>query len=312
MLYSVYPLPWVFITPMQNSSYADILRKGDPKNMKKIIAVLMSALLLVGVLSACGGNETATPTESKTVSTPIAAGMLVLHVNGAVNISYDADGLVLNIEGADENGSILVGEYENYLGNSCSETICELISNSAAQGLFDEFVNYVMIKLAHGSALPGATFMETIQKDAEAAVAEVSANAKLLVLTEENLDEDGYINLEAAKDLLLAHLASDDFDVLEGEPTPSDGLYSFRITIGDLEGSFLVDAVTGVVCEGDLAEDSFLEDEADDLVEITDPTEGENVDVETTAGATEPSQDVVEDPAIDPNETEPAVEPDEA
>jgi len=277
--------------------------------MKKIIAVLMSALLLVGILAACGGNETTDPAGTTPVSNPLAAGMLVLHVNGAVNISYDADGLVLNVEGADENGSILAGEYENYLGKSCSETVCDLIGNSAVQGLVDEPLNYAMVKLAHGSSLPGATFIETIQKDAEAALAEVSTSAKLIVFTEENLDEDGYINLESAKTLLLAHLASDDFDVLEGSTTPSEGVYNFSITIGEMSGQFIVDAITGVVCEGDFGDESYLTEE-EDIVDILDPTaeDGSSAEEPTLPTETEPAQNIEEDPAFDPNATEPATE----
>jgi len=143
----------------------------------------------------------------------------------------------------------------------------------------------------------------------EAALAEVSTSAKLIVFTEENLDEDGYINLESAKTLLLAHLASDDFDVLEGSTTPSEGVYNFSITIGEMSGQFIVDAITGVVCEGDFGDESYLTEE-EDIVDILDPTaeDGSSAEEPTLPTETEPAQNIEEDPAFDPNATEPATE----
>lgn len=261
--------------------------------MKKFLAVLMSAILLLAILAGCG-NETPDTTEgTNPVATPIAAGMLVLNANGTVNISYDADGLVLDIEGADDNGSILVGEYTDFLGKSCSEVICDLIGNSIVLGHMDQDVLCVMIKQAVGSALPGSTFLETIQKDAEAAIAAGNSKAKVILLTEENLDEQGYINLESAKALMLAYLGLETFDTLDGTIAPINGLYGFSVIAGDLEGDYIVDAVTGGVFEGTLdgvetdedLDEEFVEPDATEDVTAEDPTV-EQV-VETTA-AVEP------------------------
>ena len=174
--------------------------------MKKILAILMSAIMLLGLLAGCGAKAPEATEGTNAPVNPVAAGMLVLNVNGAVNVSYDADGLVMNLEGADINGEVLVGEYVDYLGKSASEVICDLITSSKMAGFMLPEVNYVVVKQAVGSALPGATFLETIEKDAEAAIAAAELTAELIMLTEDNLDEDGYINLESAKGILLAAL----------------------------------------------------------------------------------------------------------
>lgn len=273
--------------------------------MKKFLAILMSAVMLLGLFAGCGNNET-TPTEptSDNLSTPVSAGLLVLNAAAAINISYDADGLVLNVEGIDDNGSAVASEYTDYLGKSCSDAVCDLIAASVHSAFLTPEENYVVIKQAVGSTLPGATFLETIQKDAEATLDTLGSTAALVVLTEENLDENGYINLDAAKTLILAYLSENEYDVLDGSPSPINGQYSFRVTVGEVTTDLIVDAVSGDVFEGTLDEATFEDDNLPEE-EIVDPTD--EVMIDTQPPVTEPSTEVVNDPT-EPSQSTPAVE----
>lgn len=269
--------------------------------MKKFIAILMSTLMLLGILAGCGNTEPAPTTgDAGAVSTPVSAGLLVLNAAAALNISYDADGLVLNVEGIDDNGATLAGEYTDYLGKSCSDAVCDLIAASIHSAFLTPEENYVMIKQAVGSTLPGATFLETIQLDADNAIKAAGSTAALVMLTEENLDENGYINLESAKTLMLAYLSRDSFDVLEGSPTPINGQYSFRVTVGETTEDLIVDAVSGDVYEGTLEEAPFEDDTLDDTVEIVEPTDEVMVETQpaTTAAATEPVAEPTTEPFV--------------
>ena len=259
--------------------------------MKKILAILMSAILLLGLFAGCGEKAPVATEGSNAAVNPVAAGMLVLNVNGAVDISYDSDGLVLSLEGCDINGEVLVGEYTDYLGKSVSEVICDLINNSKLAGFMLPEVTYVVIKQAVGSALPGATFLETIETDAEAALAAAELSAELIILTEDNLDEDGYINLESAKGILMAALGLEGFDTIDGTVSPIEGLYGFTITAGNLEGDYIVDAVTSLVVEGQLEGHEYNSDGMEDP-DMVDPTNETYVD-ETTAAT------VASDPVVD-------------
>lgn len=270
--------------------------------MKKILAIMMAALMLAGLLAGCGDTTPeATNGAGGEVNTPVAAGMLVLNAAAALNISYDADGLVLNVEGINEGGENLAAEYTDYLGKSCSEAICDLIAASVTAGYLNEEVNYAMIKVAVGSAMPGATFMETIQKDAEGAIANAGSTAALVVLTEENLDDNGYIDLESAKVLVAAYLAVKSLDTIDGTPEPVNGMYNFRITAGDYADDLIVDGISGDVYQGVL-EDVRFEEDVEETVDTADPTDEVFVD-------TQPATELPTEPPVDdPVDTEPVAD----
>ena len=255
--------------------------------MKKILAILISAILLLGLLAGCGNQSDAPSSTNDSVATPVAAGMLVLNAGAAVNITYDSDGLVLHVEGADDNGSFVAGAYTGYLGKPVAEAVRDLIGQCGTTEFLSAGTGFVLIKQAYGSALPGTIFLETIDSEAKAAVKEYSP-AKVILLTEGDLDANGYINLDSAKQLLLAHLVLENFDTLDGTTAPIDGLYSFALTAGDMNARFIVDAVTGSVYQGELDEvdygDVYLGEEfdsigaTDDTLPSEDPTVGEIVE----------------------------------
>lgn len=254
--------------------------------MKKIFAILLSATLLLSLFVGCGKKAENTPTSTDdTVATPVAVGMLVLNAGAAVNISYDSDGLVLHVEGADDDGTTLAGAYTGYLGKPVAEAVCDLIGQSAVNDFLSTETGFVMMKVAHGSTIPGSTFLETLRSEAQSAVKQYSP-AKVFLLTKADLDSDGYINLDAAKELLLAYLVLETFDTLDGTVKPVEGLYSFAVTTENMNARFIVDAVTGSVYQGELAQvdygDVYLGDESDFAGATEEPIPTEDLTVPAT------------------------------
>ena len=294
--------------------------------MKKILAILLSMVLVLGMFAGCGKNEaggaaggaaagnnnSGSNAGTGETGTQVSVGedtygMLVLNVNGAMNIYYDSEGLVVNVEGINENGNILAAEYEDYLGKATADVVSDLIANSSLSGFMTQDVNYIMIKQAHGSKIPGDDFMTTITAAAEAALTAIEAQVKVVVLTLEDLDEQGYIGLEAAKELMLAYLYSDSFDLLEGSTAPIDERYGFYVTVGELEEKLIIHAVTGDVYPGELDGvyygDEMLEE--DIPVEPTDDIEGDADFTEPTISNPEEGDVVSTDPT-EPEATEAA------
>lgn len=270
--------------------------------MKKILALVLSVVLVLGMFAGCGkkddggaanganganngtGNNVGENAGNEG-SSGNHLGELLLNVNAAVVISYDDNGMVANVapyEGNDR-GEELVAEYEDYLGKTCSEVVCDLIANSNLAGFLNEEVNYVLIKQVHGSTVPANNFLEGITLDAQAAIETAGSMAQLVVLTVNDLDGEGYINTDSAKKLMQAYMATDRTDYLcVGTDYPIDGMYGFLFGIDDIQEKLIVDAETGDVYEGELEGVDYGDEMLEEEEFIPDPTEETYEDVEDT------------------------------
>ena len=254
------------------------------KNTKKILAILVFAVMLLGLLAACGQDAPAKPTmPGDNIDIPRTNGMLVLSTDASVNISYDEEGLVISIEGTNAQGVALAEAYTEFLGKSCADVVKDLVTASVED---DFFVKNVIVKQAMGSALPGTSFLDAIVSEAQAAVDGAGAQGAVILVAEENLDADGYINLETAKNILLSHLGIESTTSFDGDPVPSDGSYTFYLVADKIDGYFTVDAVTGIAAE--LSEEDLLIQEGG--VDESIPEDPTTDDASSSAASDEDTQ----------------------
>ena len=252
--------------------------------MKKIIALLLAALMLVGVLAGCGKNDTntdqgTTPTgEGEGVSKTEKAGTLVVTANASVVITYGTDGLVLDAEGTNEEGTSLLGSYTELTGFSCTELLTQIIKDSAARSNLGR-LTYVVVKIDKDAKTPGTNFLDSVESAAKKAVEEAAPDAKFLMIKQEDLDTDGYIDLATAKTLVEAYLEVEKLDSFDGTEKPVEGFYSFAVTYGGVEAAVHVNANTGAVADGDLGGDIKAPEESEP-VEETEPLEDETTPVD--------------------------------
>ena len=256
--------------------------------MKKIIALLLAALMLVGVLAGCGKNDTnadqgTTPTgETQGVSETEKAGSLVVTANASVVITYGTDGLVLGAEGLNDEGVSLLESYDEPTGFSCTELIAQIIKDSAVRTNMGH-LTYVVVKIDKDSKAPGTNFLDSLESAAKKAVEEAAPDAKLVMIKQENLDADGNIDLVTAKTLIEAYLEVEKLDGIDGADKPVDGFYSFAVSYDGFEESVHVNANTGIVGDGSLGG------------EVEEPEETESIDeTEPPVDPTEESQPVDE------------------
>ncbi len=273
------------------------------KTTKKILAVLASALMLLGLLAGCGEEKNPAQTNPQDTNTgsSLTEGMLVFTANASVNISYDAEGLVVSVNGSNAEGIELADNYKDFEGKSCAAVIKDLVTAAVEGGYF---TRNVIIKQALGSALPGTNFLDTIYSEAQAAADAADVLATVILVAEEDLDSNGYINLAAAKKILMSDLALATTSVFDGEPAPEDGAYTFYLEAENVKGFFSVDAVSGVT--GKLTEEEVqgIGGETEETVptEESYPVDISDVTVEVAVDPSTPAESI--ESHIGPDETE--------
>lgn len=254
--------------------------------MKKIFAIALSVLLLVGMLAGCGkntsggANGTTAPGGAANVDlTERIVGSLVLTANASVTISYDAAGYCMQVVGNDAEGTDLLAGYEDLVGVSCSEVITRLIRDSAARSMGE--LHYIMVKDVKGSAST-EKFWSGIKTITTAVRDNIDTDIKLVLVSQDMQDAKGQVNLKTAKTLVEGYLNASKLDSFDGTSAPVDGYYSFRVTCNGVEEELHLNALTGRAADG------ILTDFEVDPDQITDPKEEQQNATEPTTAPTQP------------------------
>lgn len=267
--------------------------------VKKLLAALLSAVLLLCALAGCSSepaSQTDPAGETQSISDPIPVGMLVLSTEASLKISYDADGMVLDVVGMNDHGIVLADSYTNYLGKSCADVVKELIAAAADAGHLRTSVKNIVIKLAVGSSQPGSHFLDTLETEAKTAAEAVGSAAAVTVIDTTMLDENGYINLDTAKALLMNQLGVTALDAYYGSDAPTGDCYICTVEVDGVESSYSIDAVTGLIADateeelmGDseyIEETEYYDPSSEEIYEEVYDEDYEDLSVENT-GATE-------------------------
>ncbi len=249
------------------------------KMTKKILTILISAVMILGLLAGCTQGEENAPSQTNpqegTVGTPRTDGMLVFSSDASLNITYDEEGLVISIEGTNAEGISLTDEYTDFLGKSCAAVVKDLVAASINN---DYFTKNIVIKQAIGSALPGTNFLDTIASEAQAAADTAEVLATVILISEEDLDADGYIGLATAKKILMSHLGIDTTTVFDGDTSPIDGTYTFYVDAEAVDGYFSVNAVTGIAATTTEDDIQVQEDMGDETFPQNEEIEPDTID----------------------------------
>lgn len=220
------------------------------KNTQKYLALVLGFVMLFSLLAGCGAsNDTPTVPDSNNYDVPEIAGTILLNANACVEISFDKDGKVLNVQEADHDGHELLADFSGYLGVPCAEVVKELVTASCNLELLNNEHNHIVIKEKPGSTLPGETFLTDLATAAEE-VADISVFTSVITVQEQ--DAEGNILAKKAYDVLQNALNIDKFNLVESNEELTDGVYTFHVETNSITGVYLVEAATGYVYEGSL------------------------------------------------------------
>ena len=234
--------------------------KTTSLKMRGIIATAAVGAALVATLGGCGaalGTAQSTPSgaSAETAATR-TAGVLLLSVNPEIEVEYDERGLVTEVEGVNDEGRGIADDYSGFEGRECREVVSELVTEIYESGHVNQTIDghdrNVVVKLQQGSSYPGEDFLRGIEDDVRATVGGFGLASDALTVAPEQLDDRGYIGLDAAKDIVLSQLGLTEASFNDHEYELDDGVYEMEFTSGGVEYEYEVEARTGKVLEADV------------------------------------------------------------
>ncbi len=235
---------------------------------KKRFMIIAAALAAAALMTACAKpvekNDVPaenTPAVGSAAPTETVAGALLLSVNPEIEIEYDGRGLVVELEGMNDEGKEIVLAYTDYAGKSCSEVVGELVEKIYAAGYFEQQVEgnprNIVVKIEEGSSYPGDEFLNEVAESVRTVVNEHQGKSGTMVVDRTDLDANGLIGLEAAKKIVLAQLGVSEAQFTEKEYELDDGVYELEFTVNGVEYEYEVHAVSGKVLKADIDNDDW-------------------------------------------------------
>lgn len=162
---------------------------------KKLLAYILMAMM---ALSACGN------TTEDSIQPIEKAGTVILSVNPAVEVEYDADGLVMDITGLNEDGLDLAANEEDLIGIPCLIALHTLIVDINDAGFFiSDFGGEgreIILLLEKGSVYHKG-FLKALEQSVYKAAEECGLKAITLTTINENIEDT-----ELTEDLKLHQL----------------------------------------------------------------------------------------------------------
>ncbi len=220
------------------------------KNMMTILAMILAATVL---MSACTA-----PAENPANANG-AVGTILLSVNPEIEISYDRNGLVIELEGINDDGKTILASYEDFQGKSCETVVAELVNLIYQSGTveleMDGKPKNIVVKLEEGSAYPNEAFLNSVAQSIRTAVADQGGQSDTMIVDRTDLDQNGLIGLEKAKELVLAQLNFTEADFTNKEYELDDGRYELEFTVDGIEYEYEVDAYTGKILKAQAEKD---------------------------------------------------------
>ncbi len=225
-------------------------------NWKHKIAAASAILLSFSLLAGCASApQSSSAGESSSSQQDQTVGTILLSVNPEIEIDYDSQGLVQDVDGKNEDGKKVVENYADFSGKDCQTVVAELVEEIYQEGYFDNTIDghtkNIVVKLEAGSKYPDDAFLQEVAQGARSAIEAHKLSSSAMTVGEDDYAENGYIGLDKAKELVLAQLGLDEAKFTEKEYELDDGVYELEFTADGTEYDFEVDAVTGKIMKAD-------------------------------------------------------------
>ena len=263
----------------------------------KLFGLALTAALTVTALTACGGAPQTEALSDNTASAPLvqedpagSVGTVLLSVNPEIEMDYDEAGNVVALTGLNDDGRAVLSGYTGYEGKACTTVIGELVDEINAGGYFDATIDgnekNIVLKLERGSRYPSDQFLNELAEAVRLVVEADQIGSQTVTLDDDDYDDayadQGYINAQAAQNILSTQLGRDDIQFVEKDYDLDDGEYEVEFVMDGVEYEYEVNAVTGKVTEMDAEyqdyDDTDYGPNADGVTDYDDTDYGPNAD----------------------------------
>ena len=211
--------------------------------MKKFLALMLSAVMILSLLAGCGGNSNTETTAATTEATKAAepVGTLIITMGACFELVYDEEGNALEIKGTNETGKTIAENCQQNVGRGCVFAARSILRYASDNNLIGD-AKTMAVRVKQGDPLPSEDFLTTIITDCQYLADEESTGIRMVLLADNALDANGNLTAETAKRMAARFLNGTE-ETLTGEDTPSEGIFTYSF-----EGkTCTVDAVTGFV-----------------------------------------------------------------
>ena len=264
----------------------------------KLFGLALTTALTLTTLTACGGGTGTAAAPGGVSSTPAAVqetangsvGTVLLSVNPEIEMDYDEAGNVVALNGLNDDGKAVLASYTGYEGKACTTVIGELVDEINAGGYFDATIDghekNIVLKLERGSKYPSDQFLNELAEAVRLVVEADQIGSQTVSLDDDDYDDTyadkGYINAQAAQNILSTQLGRDDIQFVEKDYDLDDGEYEVEFVMDGVEYEYEVNAVTGKVTEMDADyqdyDDTDYGPHADGVTDYDDTDYGPNAD----------------------------------
>ncbi len=189
-----------------------------------------------------------------------AVGSVLLSVNPEIEIQYDKEGLVVALIGKNADGKAVVAKCTEFKGKTVEEITEVLVQLIYDGGYLNNKVEgndkNVVVKMEKDSKEPKKDFLKGAVNGANRAIQKHKGKSRAMKIEQKELDKEGMIGLEKAKELLFAQLGLNEATFTNKEyEIKRNGCYEFEFTVNGIEYEFKVDCYTGKVIKSEIEVD---------------------------------------------------------
>ena len=244
------------------------------KKINGLLVMIVTASMAISMIGC--GKKVASSEKAN------AMGSFIISVNPEIRVEFDTAGNTTMVEGVNEDGKELMSKMTEIKGEKSQKAVGQIVQKICQNGYFSNKIEgkdrNIIIKIEEGSKLPTDDFAEELADEAKKTADAEGINSSVVVVNNTDLDEDGKISLEKAKEIVLEQLGLESANFINCSYDAQEGVYEMKLEANGLVYEYEVDAFSGKVIESEVEEDNKGNEETETKEDDSDDSEDDSDD----------------------------------